>query len=207
MPEEKQIYINEKLKKDGRTLVFIYAPGYISDKGFSVENMSSLLGFNMKSEMKPTKNIILGKTLKQELAGITFGYSKEVSPKFSVIDNDISVFGEYEDGGVAFALKQFKDYNICYAGSGTIPYKALREIARSAGVHIYYEGNDPVYINSRMVGIHHVKDDDAVINMPCECRGEILFGGGEITSTNKKLEIKPQYGEMTVVLLDEPIRV
>jgi hypothetical protein len=207
IPEEKLAYINEKLKKDGRTLVFFYAPGYITDTGFSVERMSLLLGMNMKSEMKPVKRIRLGKALKQELDGISFGYAKEVSPKFSVQDSNAIVYGKYEDDGTAFAFKKLENYNICYVGSGTIPYKVLREIARNAGVHIYYEGNDPVYVNSRMVGIHHVKDDDAVINMPCECSGEIMFGDGRVSSINRKLEMKVQHGEMTAVLLDKPIRL
>ena len=205
IPVEKLSYINEKLKKDGRTLVFLYAPGYITDEGFSEVNMSSLLEMEIKTEMKPTKHINLGETLKKELSGISFGYEKEVSPKFTVKDDDIAVYGEYEDGGTAFALKQFKNYNICYAGSGTIPFKVLREIARNAGVHIYYEGNDPVYVNSRMVGIHHVKDENAVIQMPCECTGEIMFGGGRVASNDRKLELKLQYGEMNAVLLDRPI--
>jgi hypothetical protein len=207
IPEEKLAYINEKLKKDGRTLVFFYAPGYIMDNGFSVERMSLLLGMNMRSEMKPVKRIRLGKALKQELDGISFGYAKEVSPKFSVQDSNAAVYGKYEDGGTAFAFKKLENCNICYVGSGTIPYKVLREIARNAGVHIYYEGNDPVYVNSRMIGIHHVKDNDAIINMPCECSGETIFGGGRIASTNRKLKMKVQHGEMTAVILDEPIRL
>ena len=207
IPEEKLSYINEKLKKDGRTLVFLYVPGYLTDDGFSKERMSSLLEMGIKCEMKPTRHIRMGKTLKKELAGTSFGYAKEVSPKFSIQDSNISIYGEYEDGGSGFVLKKLENYSICYAGSGTIPFKVLREIARNAGVHIYYEGSDPVYVNSRMIGIHHVKDENAVIQMPCECKGEILFGGGRVASNDRKLELKLQYGEMNAVLLDEPIKL
>ena len=205
IPEDKLIYINAKLKKEGRTLVFIYAPGYIANDGFSVYRMSSLLEMKVKYEMIPTRNIIMNKTLSRGLTGTVFGYKTEVSPKFSIEDDNLNIFGEYEDGGVGFAQKQFKNYNICYVGSGTIPFKVLREMARNAGVHIYYEGNDPIYVNSRMVGIHHVKDKDAVIQMPSNCSGEVLFGGERITSSNKKMEMKLQYGEMNAVLLDQPI--
>ncbi len=106
--------------------------------------------------MKPNRRIILSKTLDQEFAGTTFGYDKEVSPKFRFIDKNVLVYVEYE--GNAFVFNQFNDYNICYSGAGTIPFKVLRKIAKKAGVHIYYEGNDLVYVNSRMIGIHHVKD-------------------------------------------------
>ncbi len=42
--EERLVYINQKLKRDGRTLVFLYAPGYIgADNRFSQDKMSSLL--------------------------------------------------------------------------------------------------------------------------------------------------------------------
>ncbi|MBU2904101.1 hypothetical protein KO529_04835 [Arenibacter algicola] len=207
IPEDKLTYIETKLKKDGRTLVFLYAPGYITDDAFSVDRMASVLEMEVKCEMKPTRNIIMGKSLNQELTGTAFGYKTEVSPKFSVDDDNLTVFGEYEDGGNAFALKQFENYNMCYAGSGTIPFRVLRELARNAGVHIYYEGNDPIYVNSRLVGIHHVNDKDAVIHMPSDCGGEVLFGGERIVSANKKFHLNLEYGEMNAILLDEAIRV
>lgn len=207
IPGEKLAYINQKLKKDGRYLVFLYAPGYITDEGFSVENMSSLLGMNMDSAMKPSGKIILDATLKKELEGTTFGYDTEVAPEFFIGDEKAAVYGKYEDGNIAFASKDFDGYSIWYAGAGTIPSGVLREMARKAGVHLYYEGNDPVYVNSRMVGIHHVRDEEAVILMPCECSGEMLFGGERVQTTGKRLNLKLQHGEMNAVLLDQPLKV
>ena len=205
IPEDKLAYINQKLKCEGRTLVFYYAPGYITDDGFSVERLSQVLGMKMKEEMKPVGKIVMGKGLKEHLAGTTFGYRTEVMPKFSVQEEDVSEYGEYEDGGIAFAMKEFGNHKLCYTGAGTIPYQVLREMARNAGVHIYYEGNDPVFVNSRMIGVHHVKDQDAVIHLPGDYSGEILFGGDRIATNNRKMELKLQYGEMNAVLLNKPI--
>jgi hypothetical protein len=159
----------------------------------------------MKEEMKPVSKIVMGMGLKEHLAGTTFGYRTEVMPKFSVREENISIYGEYEDGGIAFALKEFGDFNLCYTGAGTIPYLVLREMARNAGVHIYYEGNDPVFVNSRLIGVHHVKDRDTVIHLPGEYSGEMLFGDASVATNNRKMELKLQYGEMNAVLLNKPV--
>ncbi len=205
IPEEKLAYITQKLKRDGRTLVFFYAPGYITDDGFSVGHVSQVLGMRMKEEMKPVSKIVMGKGLKEHLSSTTFGYQTEVMPKFSVQEEDVTTYGEYEDGGIAFALKEFDNYKICYTGAGSIPFLVLREMARNAGVHIYYEGNDPLFVNSRMIGVHHVKDRDAVIHLPGENSGEMLFGGTSVATNNRKMELKLKYGEMNAVLLNRPI--
>lgn len=67
-----------------------------------------------------------------------------------------------------------------------MPAPMYREIARNAGVHIYYEGTDPVYINNRLIGIHMQNDKSHSILLPLETPKtlEELFDGGTIKKEN-----------------------
>ena len=49
LTEEQRGKIDE-LKKDGRTLVFFHAPGYVSESGLSRERMETVCGFKMKGQ-------------------------------------------------------------------------------------------------------------------------------------------------------------
>jgi hypothetical protein len=72
----------------------------------------------------------------------------------------------------------------------------LREVARAAGVHIYYEGRDPIYINSRLLGIHIQTDAAPAITFPSRqsARLEELFDGGEIHVENGTCRIPHEFG-------------
>ena len=69
----------------------------------------------------------------------------ETTPLFEVRDESAQTFGVYDsDQTPAVAARTFAEYTSVYSAVGGWPAALYRELARAAGVHIYYEGNDPV---------------------------------------------------------------
>ena len=78
-----------------------------------------------------------------------------------------------------------------------------REIARAAGVHIYYEGYDPVYINNRLIGIHMQGDAAPTLTLPhnTAARLEELFDGGDVCADQGRVQLPRAPGATKLYLL------
>ena len=103
----------------------------------------------------------------------------------------------------AVAAKTFAEYTSVYSAVGNWPAALYRELARSAGVHIWYEGSDPVYINSRLIGIHMQTDTTHRLMLPVgkTCRLEELFDGGEVLLENGTGQVPHEPGKTKLYLL------
>ncbi len=74
---------------------------------------------------------------------------------YYVDDNNVTVWGRYNsDNKPALVYKQLENYNSFYSAIGNLPGNVLRNIANFAGVHIYNDGNDAVYINDMLIGVY-----------------------------------------------------
>jgi hypothetical protein len=128
----------------------------------------------------------------------------ETAPLFQVNDPAAETWGVYgTDGAVALAARKLQHHTSVYSAVGNLPAALYREIARAAGVHIYYEGRDPVYINSRLLGIHMQTDTAHGFAFPFSksCRLEELFDGGEVHVTNGVCQLPHQSGATKLYLL------
>jgi hypothetical protein len=223
--EEKKEFINKKLKANGRTILWLYAPNYIQSNGFSTESIAQITDFAVnETNLEDSEVIVENEGLFAKLpANVKYAFTKvaaasgsaystvapnsaiPVSPLFEIDDTSAETLGTYtQNGKVAFARKRLKKYTSIYSTVGNLTTDMYREIARSAGVHIYYEGNDPLYINNRLIGIHMQKDMEHTIKFPVKksFRLEELFDGGEIQVSNGQCNIPHAAGEMKLHLFD-----
>ncbi len=202
----KRAFIEMRVKKQGRSILWLYAPGYIQRDGFSTESMRSLTGINLALHDGADSQVRLVKAdiLSNLSSDIEFGFEKEVTPLFQVDDPDATVLGRYvSDGAAAFGYKKFGDHTAYYCAVGNVPHALYREIARAAGVHIYYEGNDPIYVNSRLIGIHIQSDPTSALTLPEKANTvlEELFDGQELHVTNGQCVIPHETGAVKLYLV------
>ena len=184
-------FINNKLKKDGKVILFMYAPFYVNDNGFSIDNMNAVTEMKLK-QLKSPENIIQYKEM-------SFGFSFVKDTMFCVdIDGDFyaldkkdefEVLGRYQ-GSLTPALvrRTSKDYKTVFCGSGFIRAKPLRDIAAEAGVHIYSCSDENiVFVNSVLIGIYHRNATDAIINVKQDGNYKDVFTGKEYVAHEGKL--------------------
>ncbi len=145
LTEDEVTSLRKILKDSGATVVWYYAPGFVTLKQLDPKQMERLTGFSFKIIEEPGPLMINGKIDK---AGIEmkFGVNKPQYPRFSVTNKNVDVFGHWTDREeVAFAMKEFDGWKSIYAGAAPIPVEILRWLAEQAGVRIWCSKPDIVY--------------------------------------------------------------
>ena len=149
-------YLNEaeratlnQLKRDGKTLVWFYAPGYVSDDGLDVAGVRAMTGLNVKQKPVPKEQLQMqvGDETHPLTAGLEkstftpYGYAgiTEVSPVFYVDDAKAQTLAQYPDGKTAWAARDFGDWKSIYTAVPLLNTQAFRNIAKFAGVHLYVD--------------------------------------------------------------------
>lgn len=206
MPPEKRDFIARRAKSDGRTLLWLYAPNYIGESGFSTDAISSITGMAVagRAGSDSAVSVAPGGMFARLGTEAHYSFSAPVTPLFEIQDREASPWGVYQsDGAVALASKKFPDHTSVYSAVGNLPAAIYREVARAAGVHIYHEGSDPVYVNNRLVGIHMQSGTEPVINLPLNraVRLEELFDDGEISIENGTGSLPLEAGAAKLFLL------
>jgi hypothetical protein len=153
-----------RLEKDGPTVLWIYAPGFLQDEA-SPSHMEELTGFRFGMGEQPwgplvhitdfTHPITAG--LAQDLV---WGTNSKLAPLFHVDDPDARILGQvvYSQGDCkpGFAVKKRAGWTSVYSAAPNLPAPVLRGIARFAGAHIYGDAGDVLYAATELLGVHTV---------------------------------------------------
>lgn len=188
--EKYEAIIDEKIKKDNKTILWVYAPNYVSDK-LDIISISKTIGMNVTKLDQPETIINAG----NERFGFTFPkdtmffVNVEGDDYFTAKEKNVEVLGRYQINlRPALVRKDFGDYKSVFSASGYIRAEVLREIAEKAGVHIYsHDLDNVVYVNSEMIGVYHRYNKDAEISVKEDGEYEDLFSKITYVSKNKKL--------------------
>ena len=104
LDKEEREMLAAAARRKGTTAVWIYAPGLVSEKGFSKEAMQELTGIRLDYS---TEKLPITMTL---ASGTAVGNPKiQEAPRVFVEDQQCTVLGSYSDGTVAMAKKQLAD--------------------------------------------------------------------------------------------------
>ena len=142
--------IIDSLKKDGRTLIFLYAPGYLSPSGASAEAMNSVSGISAKEDgrdlldMEPagkhplTDNLegVLGVAGYYNYACYLRGQEKRMElPRFVIDDPNAEILGRYlSDGKSGIGVRKFKDWtSVLISSPDALSARLLANIAKQNG--------------------------------------------------------------------------
>ncbi len=181
------------LKKNGKTLLFVYAYNLL-DKNYDTEHMSSSLGFAIE------ENPCLEDTvcLKDGNSWTTCA----AKPCFA-IEEDITVLGYYKNSQkAAFGYKREQNAIIAFSGLGTVSHIALNELLKISGVHQYTASADAaIYTNQIILGVYHLQEKDTLLSLPEEGVWIDLFNGNqEYCSQNKQLFLPYSQGRAKLLI-------
>lgn len=146
MTDEDVRAMQAKFRGSGVTVVWYYAPGFITPRRLDLRRMERLTGFRFRVSEEPGTMLI---RTTMEGAGTTlepcFGVKEHHFPRFVVRDGDAEVLGEWQDGlGPAFACTEHDGFTSVYVGSAPVPVKILRALAARAGVPLWSTRHDIV---------------------------------------------------------------
>ena len=152
MTDEQVSIIEKQYQKDGKTLLWFWAPGYLDEtKGFQPERVSRLTGMRLRIDKEPIdgKVIIDGK-LASEFGATEFQpqrayanrkwFESRYGPHFYVDDPTAGIAGRYaHNDKPAFAVQGLAEWTSIFCGVPYLPRRIIQTIAWRAGIHIYFD--------------------------------------------------------------------
>ena len=140
---------------DATTLV-LYGAGFLSKAGIDVEGMSELLGIHLRETPSGSLRV---KFSKDRESGVDY----PAQPRFAVSEENAEVLARYADDDAVASARKGK---VIFYGGVALDAPFLREVARSAGVHIYTETDDNFFAGGNFLCIHATSTGDKTIRLP-----------------------------------------
>lgn len=187
--EKTRGYINDHLKRNGKVLVWEYAPGYLTDDGLSLSSMESLTGIKLGTDNGGANSMTAtyvpdakGEQAKALLRGVKdpkMGNGVDISTqRFTVDDPTAQPLGTYlSDGKVAGAVKQFDHYTSVYVGppAGLTP-RFVNNLAHLGNALVLMEpGNMVMMQRNNFVCIHGIEGGNQTLHLPFKATVVDLF--------------------------------
>lgn len=196
---EKKDFIDKFLKKNGKTIVWLYAPGYLTENGFSADAMSELTGIRLSEDGNGLKNAFyIDSPLGDQVSGKRVGMDNKMGGiRFKVEDPKAVPLMRYTNNNIAGALREFKDWKSVYLG---VPVaftpEFLQNLAKYAGVQTYNTPGD-MFIHRRddLICLHGVVGNENIIRLPYSATLIDLVTGEKIIATSGGFKVKLKPGE------------
>jgi hypothetical protein len=171
---EQRTAIAEKLQRDGKTLVWMYAPGICAERGEPEETAHELVGITLR--LQPWHSEI-GTRITDQRHGITqqiqdrnLGSRERLNPSFYVDDDEksITVLGEYTQSGLpSVAVRDMQGWRSVFCGEPFLSDDFFRGLCRYAGAHLYTQGGeDYVFAGDGWLTIHTTREGQRTIVLP-----------------------------------------
>jgi hypothetical protein len=207
--QQERSFICDKICADGRTVVWIWAPGMVDDEHAAVESVSKLTGIRLKAagvSLDSARCIVTNYTSPwtQGLpTSVRFGpdrTERAVNPLLFADDPQAEVLGDLVATTFAGKVYTFRQPGLCakrlanstaiWSAVPNLPSCLLRGIARSAGVHIYDDGDDQVMASQRLLAVHGRYAGERTIRLPEACGVYDPFEEKEISRGAKEFRVQ-----------------
>lgn len=163
-----------RLRGSGATVLWVYAPGYITPDRLDLAPMEALTG--MRFEVLPKPGLMMIKAEKPAPA-MNFGVISDRSPRFIVRSPNAEVLGRWLDNGEpAFARVKHDGFTSVYVGTGPVPIEILRWLAAEAKLPEWSSRSDIVYATRDMTMLVATEPGKRTLRLP---QAQMPVDGGE----------------------------
>jgi hypothetical protein len=208
LDEAERVAIVNKLKRNGATALFLYAPRYVGSEADPPESMNALLDFMPHvepAEGKPQVTLAAASPLARNWdLSQPVGKDMSVSPTFWVADPSVTVHGRLANGQPGLVSKRNDGWTCYYSAAFDLPPTVMRNLAREAGVHLWVGSDDAVYTDGRYVGLHASADGTKTVHLPREARVRELVSGKALTVRDHAVTVDMKRGETVLLELSRP---
>ena len=201
-----------KLKSKDRTLIWFYAPGFVTQDKLSLEAMEQLIEINFKKSNNPFDHIKIGTPLISNTSEQfimwreNFGkFNKKLNPRFIPTDPLCEIWGTYADNGKpALVRKKLDHWTSVYSPTGKLPWQILNQIYKNAGVHLYCENGDNLSVNESWLSLHAANSGYKTIILPKHMDVYDAIDGQPVDTNTNKISVPLAKGRTSLFLLLEP---
>lgn len=185
------------LKGSGVTVVWHYAPGYITPDKLDLAQMEMLTGLRFAMLQDPGPMQI---RVEKAVEGGTamFGTKKPQRPRFAVLDTDVEILGRWGDNNrPAFVRKSGDGWNSVYVGAGPMTADVLRSLASDAGVALWSDREDIIYSTRDAATVIATAAGERTLTFP---RAMSPVEGGAPSLTHR---VSMEFGDVRVYVTPE----
>lgn len=169
-PTDAQLAAIERLKSDGRVLVFVHAPAPYRDGRWTPEQMRRVSGLGLtigEGEQVPRVSV----------DGLEYGYGRPIRPAIVCDDPEAAVLGTLPDGSPGLVMRRFDDWTAVWSAAPTLPTPLLVRLAELAGVHRYLTTPDLVWASRELLAINVNESGERTIRLPAAARVYDYYAG------------------------------
>ena len=178
----------DKMKNDGRVIVFLNNAGSIIDGRFAPDKAESFTG--IKLAFNPKKPMVKGDmkfnavpAFCDGLAGQDFGNEQYIQiPAVIADDPQAVVLATYPDGQPAIVARKHDNWTAVYCAQSQLPGQFYRNLAKLAGIHQYIETPDVVWANKSMLAVCVDKPGPRRITLPRPAKVTELYSSKVISA-------------------------
>lgn len=190
--------INKHLKKDDNIVIWNYSAGYSDGKTISAENMSEIIGMNVRLDNTPRdpSGYFTNDShwLINGIEGKFFGYTESyaaVDPMPIVTDKSATVLGVMSDNKneAALSIKDCGNWTSIYTVAPMLPTELYRNLFNHYGIHTYSESKDDIiFANSNYVTVNTVYGGDKVVKLDGKYSVYDVYAGKTISTSTDTIE-------------------
>lgn len=203
--------IRERVATDGRTVFWATAPGIFGDHGERRETLSQLTGidFSVALDEPPVPPLLVPGNSKHPLARALggehpprAGLQMSCCPPIHVADDAVEILGLMAGSRApGMVLKQLPESRSLISVTAALPPRFFRELARSAGAHIYLDRDDALYCSQSFLAISADGEGDRLIRLPQPCDVTEAISGARLATRSRHVRRKMQDKETAILRL------
>jgi hypothetical protein len=200
--------IRAKLRRNGATGVFFYAPGYFRDGAGALANVTDLTGVRMgvdETAGRAQLQLAAGSPLAAGLdSARPVGSALTLSPVYYAADPQAEVLAKLAGSERAGLVRQRQDgWTAVYSAAMALPPALLRNLCREAGAHIWVDTDDAVYTDGQYLGLHAATAGAKLIHLPGDRQVTDLLTGKALPVTDGTVRLSLQRAETRLLRLTE----
>lgn len=154
LSEEERAFIQEEVAREGRDLVWFYAPGFVKGASSKSEYIARLIQMEVAPISLPETPEIALSLAADTTVRYTVG-ERPVDPLFAVSDTAAEPLGHYTaNGEVAFARKEHADHTTWYVSLPSKTLQPMQHILRESEAHVYNDTGDIFYGGGGLLVMH-----------------------------------------------------
>jgi hypothetical protein len=186
--------LHGRLARERSLALWQYAPGYLDEDRYDVAGIGALTGFDVRPVDRPSTAPAVRLTAARLGAaalprGAEFAAALPLAPVFEIaglgqIAGAGDILGVYlaggdEEGKAALAWKQqAKGWTSVYSALPLLSVEVLRALAAVAGVHLYTDVSETLYVNGDWICLHAAEGGTHTIRLPRPARVESIVRPG-----------------------------
>lgn len=201
-----------ELKKDGRTILWIHAPGIIRNGRFDVEGCNALTGIHCIMAEGQRSSLITEVLIDGQR--FSYGTPRNINPRLYGADPEGKALGWIVEGswipyrkganGAMLVEKKFPEWTSIWSSSPNMPSGLLSRFAERAGVHLYSTRGDQVFPSKNWIAVHCKWDDVLELRLPEPGTWRDAFTNETLVENSDRLRLKTHRGENVVLERIDP---